>query len=397
MTLSQLENSHMSLGNESCSSMASFMSALLEEKMPRDSSCEGFTVNVDIIEDNPTIKSPEQSENNIRRCQSLVTMRRRSRYSSRQVSRWSNTFEPNHERSDPNLFLGTSRSSDNYCSGMASRRVASTESLQLPKRMESPRTFREEYLGGTRPKHNSSNNAGWSKEDVLQSNQRSDRLSQLFNMTLTLSPEPPQSKKKTTRATKYYKEADHSEHTATSSGRVEATSDPHTGQTSSSRRLHSPPKNLPGKLQNPLVRSTSMDSAPIIPRRCEIDVDSTNDCHATSLVAKAVQQRLKRDSSSDVIGNFATAGSSASQSLSASLSSFSSTGSNSSGQGSCRNLVRRSPRDSMMRRQRSHGSGMDKRGGMSGRRAGRKASYLQDPSVLGLTISKKTAPPPPTL
>jgi hypothetical protein len=161
-------------GNEeSFSSMASFVSALLEEKMQNSlGSCSFDSLSVDIIDDNARKYVSDSRHPTLH--QSLVRMRRPR--SNRQLSRWANTFEP-HD-SAPEL-LTSFRKKDLL-------RTVSVDTLRVPQRKASPRLRSRSFA---KPTKTASSNAVWTNEDVLNSSQRRTRMSDLFDLTLTLSPE----------------------------------------------------------------------------------------------------------------------------------------------------------------------------------------------------------------
>jgi hypothetical protein len=170
--------------NESCPSLASFVASLLQEKMHDSFKSSGFDrITVDIIDDN-VIHSKAESLRSMPRCrQSLVTMRRQR--STRQLSRWENTFQP-HD-SDPNLMRLSS--SLNEGRRVQPKRAMSEGALQIPQRRESPR------LPSRLPAKSKkiSSNARWTVDADRNSRQPSMRISELFDETLKLSPETEES------------------------------------------------------------------------------------------------------------------------------------------------------------------------------------------------------------
>jgi hypothetical protein len=160
--------------SDSCSSLASFMSALLEEKIQGSGGSTSFdNVTVEILDDN--VKHKSRLHQNRPQAKNMITVRRK--YSTRQQCRWTSTFEPNN--SAPDLMLAY-RKND-------LQRASSMDALQVPQRKDSPRlVFR---TLGTEKKIMPPTNATWSHVDVLNTNQRSMRLTTLFDSTLTLSPE----------------------------------------------------------------------------------------------------------------------------------------------------------------------------------------------------------------
>lgn len=169
MTLQRVDSD---LGNSSCSSMASFLNDLLQEK-------GGGRVTpdqIDIVDDNA--KREFDFSGAVPRCRSLVSLRRQR--SGRQLSRWSSKYE--RKDSDPNLMTLGNRSS----SPMNGFRKCTSDTtlLTLPARTVSPKLTCRAAIGGSRSSGRSGN-ATWSQADVQQSSRRPN----LFDLTITLSPE----------------------------------------------------------------------------------------------------------------------------------------------------------------------------------------------------------------
>ncbi len=174
MTLKRVESD---FGNSSCSSMASFMSCLLQDNFERFDVQPEHHFQINIVDDNAKIGT--RRDRDIPRCNSLVTMRRQR--SGRQLSRWSNSYQPRD--SDQSLMTFGRRRAPRGSGGLQ-KSTSDTMLLQLPARSESPRLpSREESIATSIGR---SGNATWSDADVEKSNRRVER-SEMFDLALDIS------------------------------------------------------------------------------------------------------------------------------------------------------------------------------------------------------------------
>lgn len=165
--------------HSSCSSMASFMSTLIQDISTTDQT-NGDKLTIQIVADNAKLDSNQIQ--GMPHTQSLVTMQRKR--SDKQISRWGHP-SVSSRGSDLNLpqwassgTLGREyRSSENF------RKITSdTELLQIPSRKLSPRlTSKTKALPHKKGRQNSSENATWASMDV-----EPEARSQLFDLSLSL-------------------------------------------------------------------------------------------------------------------------------------------------------------------------------------------------------------------